>query len=90
MKIISTTLLTLVMLTNISFSKEKETKNNIKKEVEKTIKENSTCSICSKGKYIVTYQNVIVYYKGQYVPIVNARFLKCTHCLDIKEDYLKK
>ena len=90
MKTATTVLAVLLALGNVSFSNDKESKKSVKGEVTKTIKENSICPICVKGKYIVTYQNVIVYHEGQYVPIVNARFLKCTHCLDVKEDYIKR
>lgn len=90
MKTATTVLAVLLALGNVSFSNDKESKKSVKSEVTKTIKENSICPICTKGKYIVTYQNVIVYHEGQYVPIVNARFLKCTHCLDVKEDYIKR
>jgi hypothetical protein len=79
----------LLALNNVSFSNDKETKKAVTKEVNKVIKENASCQICSKGKYIVTHQNVIVYADGAYIPIVNARFLKCNHCLNLKEDYIK-
>ena len=89
MKTTATMMAVLLALGNVSYSSDKETKKTITKDVNRAVKENALCSVCSKGRYIVTYQNVIVYAEGTYIPVVNARFLKCTHCLNLKEDYIK-
>ncbi len=74
----------LLALGNTSFSKDKD----VKKEVNKTITTNKPCEVCQKGRYIVTHQNVVVFCEGQFFPLVNARYLKCNHCLNLKEDFV--
>lgn len=49
------------------------------------------CSVCQKGTYLETYQNLFVWSPEGIFPVFNAKHLMCSHCRTIFPDFeLKK